>query len=209
MTEQEIKESSKSAQVLYSALKEYNITGLYDKIILGKTNPFIVVVSEIAKGDIESPYNIYIDVEEYGVDEEGGLLSGEFTLNFGMSHSHFTYGYDGGTVEIISDDLAYAVHCIQNGELFSYQYATGLKQGGFREMLPGAENPKISFEAEEIIRYYMRNYKPEDPVAILDEENAELFNEIEAILGKSKPKILYYRYNDEKVTEVELYQDEE
>ena len=35
MTEQEIKESSKSAQVLYSALKEYNITGLYDKIILG------------------------------------------------------------------------------------------------------------------------------------------------------------------------------
>lgn len=203
----EYSEASQSVQVLYEALKRYNITGVYDKVVEGEVLPFIVIMPDVANGDIESPCNIYIDVEEYGVDDKDGLLSGEFTLNFGMSHSHYTFGYVGGTVDIVSDDLAYSIQCIQKGEVYSFQYLTGLQMGGFREMLPGAVTPAVSFEAEEIMRYYVQNYNPEDPVAILEEENESLFNEIEAILGKSNPKILFYRFNDQKPVEVSVFQD--
>lgn len=204
--EKEIKEASKSVQILYDALKQYNVTGLYEKVVVGNYNPFLVIMPEIANGDIESPYNIYIDVEEFGVDEKDGLLSGEFTLNFGFSHSHFTYGYVGGTVELISDDMAKAVQMIQNGEVYSFRYVNGLQMAGFREMLSGFKTPRESFEVEQIIQYYSNTYRKEGMPEII--EDVEIVKEIEEILKKSNSKVAFYRFNEEKPTEVELFKYE-
>ncbi len=205
--EKEIKEASQSVQILYDALKQYNVTGLYDKVVVGKYNPFLVVMPDVANGDIESPSNIYIDVEEYGVDDKDGYLSGEFTLNFGFSHSHFTYGYVGGTVEQIANDMANAVHLIQKGEVYSFRYVSGLQMAGFREMLSGYKNPQESFEVEQIIQYYENTYRKEGMPKFIEDE--ETLAEIEKILGKSKTKVMFYRFNEKEPTEVELFNCED
>ena len=111
----EIKDCCQSLQIIYKELVEAKVEGLAGKARQGEHCQFLVIMPEIAKGNVESGYNIFVDVEEWGGKQHDGpdALCGEVTFNFGYGHTHFGYGSGNPIIEC-AKDVAGFVKDLQN-----------------------------------------------------------------------------------------------
>ena len=207
----EVEKASKSVQIIYQALADAKVEGLYNKVVVEKCQ-FLVIMPEISNGDIDNGDNIFIDVEEweYYNDDQSTGLAGEVTFNYGYGHVHLGFGRN-NPIDVCAKDIVDIVKGLQSKNLYAYGIITpiGSVRSGYRSV-PAREDVSIKtdFEVRSIIEYYTANiYKdgmPEYP------ESFEEFSKIAQKLRseKVKHKLCYVFWNEQQ-TVVTLFEDEE
>lgn len=206
--ELEIEECGKSIQKLYAGLKEAGVEGLYPKVIEAQSGTmFLAILPEVAKGNIDSGDNIFIDVEEWGYlnGDESTALTGEMTFNYGFGHLHIDYGRHNPLENCVSR-IVNLVKGLQNKTMYAYGIVTpiGSVISGYRNV---PENPEVTFEIDLsmqcVYNYYVNNiYKEGMP----DYPEKDVFYQIIEKLESAKKKdMLYWVLWNEEAHRCELF----
>lgn len=196
MGEIDFEVSSPYIKTLVRVAKEFGVDEyLYPKTICANKH-FVIFLPPIAKGDINSPDNIYIDDDfsSYGCDdydddyddeEINENFFGEFTLSYGFAHVHFESGSSDEDVEQAARSVIKMVKDLIEGNVVSFHLKTeyGLDVTGYT----------LNKSDEELKEDFLHRLKSYSSYSMA--QNVQMSN---------KPMVRICYWNDSNIKTIEL-----